>query len=137
MPQLANKRCLIAGGTTGIGRAAAQRFLEEGATVVIAGRAKEKGTAACKELAEVGRVHFVPCDVSDPKQVQDLFLQALEFLGGVDVLYHVAGISGRKFGDGPLHECTDAGWQATMDANLKSTFLTNRAAVRCALANGK
>ena len=46
------------------------------------------------------------------------------------MLYHVAGSSGRRFGDGPLHECTDAGWQATLDANLKSVFLTNRAAVR-------
>ena len=137
MPQLANKRCLIAGGTTGIGRAAAARFLEEGAKVVIAGRAPEKGTAACQELAELGPVHFVSCDVSDSWQVDDLLRQALDFLGGLDVLYHVAGISGRKFGDGPLHECTDAGWNATMDANLKSTFLTNRAAVRCFLAGGK
>ena len=46
------------------------------------------------------------------------------------MLYHVAGSSGRKHGDGPLHECTDAGWQATLDANLRSVFLTNRAAVR-------
>jgi NAD(P)-dependent dehydrogenase (short-subunit alcohol dehydrogenase family) len=134
MPQLANKRCLIAGGTTGIGRAAAARFLEEGAKVVIAGRSKEKGAAACKELALLGKVDFVPCDVSNSQQVDDLVRQALDFLGGLDVLYHVAGISGRKFGDGPLHECSDAGWKATMDANLTSTFLTNRAAVRHFLA---
>src|SRR5262249_26258017 len=137
MPQLANKRCLIAGGTTGIGRAAAARFLEEGARVVIAGRSAERGTAAHLGLAKLGQAEFAACDVSEPPQRQDLFLQALEFRGGLDVLYHVAGISGRKFGDGPLHECTDAGWQATMDANLKSTFLTNRAAIRCFLANGQ
>ena len=127
MPQLANKRCLIAGGTTGIGRAAAARFLQEGAKVVIAGRSAEKGTAARLGLAKLGQVEFAACDVSEPQQVEDLFLQALEFLGGLDVLYHVAGISGRKFGDGPLHECTDAGWQATFDANLdrKSTRLNS------------
>jgi NAD(P)-dependent dehydrogenase (short-subunit alcohol dehydrogenase family) len=51
-------------------------------------------------------------------------------LGGLDILYHVAGGSGRRHGDGPLHECTDEGWQYTLDVNLKSTFLTNRAAVR-------
>src|SRR5262249_4925918 len=56
--------------------------------------------------------------------------RTLKLLGGIDVLYHVAGMSGRRYGDGPLHECTDAGWQATLDGNLKSTFLTNRAAVR-------
>jgi NAD(P)-dependent dehydrogenase (short-subunit alcohol dehydrogenase family) len=62
--------------------------------------------------------------------VEELYRQATAHLGGLDVLYHVAGISGRRQGDGPLHECTDEGWQATIDANLKSTFLTNRAAVR-------
>jgi NAD(P)-dependent dehydrogenase (short-subunit alcohol dehydrogenase family) len=51
-------------------------------------------------------------------------------LGGLDVLYHVAGISGRKYGDGPLHECSDDGWQTTVDVNLRGLFLTNRAAVR-------
>jgi NAD(P)-dependent dehydrogenase (short-subunit alcohol dehydrogenase family) len=137
MAQLANKRCLIVGGTTGIGRAAAQRFLQEGARVLIVGRSQEKGTAACRELATIGPVQFVSCDVTDSKQVKDLSHLALDFLGGLDVLYHVAGISGRKFGDGPLHECTDAGWQATMDANLKSTFLTNRAAVSHFLAIGQ
>src|SRR5207253_10758226 len=59
-----------------------------------------------------------------------------ERLGGLNVLYHVAGISGRRQGDGPLHECTDDGWQATVDANLKSAFLTNRAAVRNFLPHG-
>src|SRR5262245_14538198 len=59
-----------------------------------------------------------------------MFLSIVPMLGGLDVLYHVAGISGRKHGDGPLHECSDRGWQATIDANLKSVFLTNRAAVR-------
>ena len=56
-------------------------------------------------------------------------------LGGrLDVLFHVAGISGRRFGDGPLHECTDEGWDAVMDVNARGLFLTNRAAVRQMLA---
>jgi NAD(P)-dependent dehydrogenase (short-subunit alcohol dehydrogenase family) len=55
---------------------------------------------------------------------------AVSHLGGLDTLYHVAGSSGRRFGDGPLHECTDDGWDATLAANLTSTFRTNRAAVR-------
>ena len=120
MDRLSNKRCLIVGGTGGIGQAAARRFVEEGARVVVAGlEAPETASAAA----------FVPCDATDPAQVSQLFEEARRLLGGLDVLYHVAGRSGRRFGDGPLHECTDAGWQATLDANLKSTFLTNRAAV--------
>ena len=135
--RLAGKRCLIVGGTTGIGYAAARRFLEEGAQVVIAGRSLEKGGAAVTELAPEGPVWFVGCDAAMTSQVDDLFQQVQGLLGRLDVLYHVAGISGRRYGDGPLHECTEDGWQATIDANLKSTFLTNRAAVRHFLREGR
>jgi len=121
---------LIVGGSTGIGRAAAERFLEEGARVVIAGRDSAKGIAAGAALAGKGEISFLVADAAEPEQVDALFRKAVLVLGGLDVLYHVAGISGRKHGDGPLHECSDAGWLATMDANLKSVFLTNRAAIR-------
>jgi NAD(P)-dependent dehydrogenase (short-subunit alcohol dehydrogenase family) len=132
--RLAGKRCLIVGGTTGLGRAAARRFLEEGARLVIAARSPDTGAATVNDLASAGPVHFVACDAAQPNQVAALYEQVLTSLGGLDVLYHVAGISGRRHGDGPLHECTDDGWQTTLDGNLKSTFLTNRAAVRHFLA---
>ncbi len=109
--RLADKRCLIVGGTTGLGLAAAARFLEEGARLVIAGRAPDKGAEAVAALAGRGPVRFVACDAADAVQVEHLFEETRTFLGGLDVLYHVAGISGRRFGDGPLHECTEAGWQ--------------------------
>ena len=128
--RLHNKRCLIVGGTSGIGLAAARRFLEEGAKLVIAGH-------------DDGNVPKLPdncllrtCDATSEVQVDSLFAETIRHLGGLDILYHVAGISGRKHGDGPLHECTEAGWQATIDANLKSVFLTNRAAVRQFLKQG-
>src|SRR5207253_4577807 len=54
--------------------------------------------------------------------------------GGCHGLYHVAGGSGRKMGDGPLHEITDEGWRATLDLNLTSVMYSNRAAVRHFLA---
>jgi NAD(P)-dependent dehydrogenase (short-subunit alcohol dehydrogenase family) len=127
MTQLSGKRCLIVGGTSGIGLAAARRFLAEGARVVIAGRDRARGAVAVQEL---GGAHFVAADARNPEQVAMLFDAAGDHLGGLDVLYHVAGVSGRKFGDGPLHECADDGWHATLDANLTSVFLTNRAAVR-------
>jgi NAD(P)-dependent dehydrogenase (short-subunit alcohol dehydrogenase family) len=128
--RLADKRCLIVGGTTGIGLAAARRFLEEGARLVVAGRSADSGAAAEAALTELGPVRYVPCDAARPEQVERLFTEAVTFLGHLDVLFHVAGISGRCHGDGPFHECSDEGWQATLDANLTSTFLTNRAALR-------
>jgi NAD(P)-dependent dehydrogenase (short-subunit alcohol dehydrogenase family) len=135
--RLANKRCLIVGGTTGIGLAAARRFLEEGARLVIAGRSADSGAAAQAALAALGPMLYVPCNAAHPEQVERLFAESVASLGGLDVLYHVAGISGRRYGDGPLHECTYEGWQATLDANLTSTFLTNRAALRHFLAQGQ
>ena len=132
--RLLGKRCLIVGGTTGLGLAAAARFLEEGARLVISGRSADKGAAAQKSLHDTGAVDFVACDASQPGQVEELFVRAVGVLGGLDVLYHVAGSSGRGHGDGPLHECTDEGWQHTIDANLRSTFLTNRSAVRLFLS---
>jgi NAD(P)-dependent dehydrogenase (short-subunit alcohol dehydrogenase family) len=135
--RLQDKRCLIVGGTTGLGLAAATRFLEEGARLVIAGRAVEKGETALQILRDKGPVTFHTCDAADSVQVQTLFERCVQSLGGLDVLYHVAGISGRRHGDGPLHECSDAGWQTTIDTNLRSVFLTNRVAVRCFLQQGQ
>ena|SRR5947209_8574803 len=128
--RLKDKRCLIVGGTTGLGLAAARRFLEEGAKLVVSGRSVDKGAAAMDALHGLGPVHFFAGDAADAVQVKLLFEHVTEALGGLDVLHHVAGISGRRHGDGPLHECTDDGWRATLDANLKSTFQTNRAAVQ-------
>ena len=55
---------------------------------------------------------------------------AKDLFGSLDVLCHVAGGSGRALGDGPLHECTLDGWRRTLELNLQSVFLTNRAAIR-------
>ena len=132
--RLHGKRCLIVGGTSGLGLAAATRFLGEGAGLVVSGRSMDKGTSAEKSLEKLGPAKFIACDAAQPGQVHVLFGQTVKLLGGLDVLYHVAGSSGRSYGDGPLHECTDEGWQHTLDANLKSVFLTNRAAVRLFMA---
>jgi NAD(P)-dependent dehydrogenase (short-subunit alcohol dehydrogenase family) len=131
---LAGKRCLIVGGTGGLGRAAARRFLEEGAAVMLAGHEPHQGDLAMIELCPIGKVAFLACDATEPEQVERLFAHTVALLGGLDVLYHVAGGSGRGAGDGPLHECSDKGWRATLETNLTSTFLTNRAALRHFLA---
>ncbi len=129
--RLADKRCLIVGGTSGIGLAAATRFLEEAAAVVVAGLPSDPlPKEAVAELHEIGSVGCVLCDARDPGAVASLFEEAIRQMGGLDVLFHVAGSSGRKHGDGALDECTDAGWHTTLMANLTTTFLTNRAAIR-------
>ena len=121
--QLAGKRCLIVGGTSGIGRAAVERFVAEGARVIVAGLEPAPGALVT--------------DVRDPSQVDELIRSTCGKLGGLDVLYHVAGSSGRQFGDGSLDECSDAGWQATLEANLTGVFHTNRSTIRHFLANNQ
>jgi NAD(P)-dependent dehydrogenase (short-subunit alcohol dehydrogenase family) len=129
--RLQGKRCLIVGGTSGIGLAAAARFVEEGARLVIAGPDAARGEAA---KAALGAAHFLRCDATVSADVAELFAGAVSLLGGLDVLYHVAGGSGRRFGDGSLHECSEDGWDATLALNLTSAFLTNRAMIRHLLA---
>ncbi|MGH7225804.1 MAG: SDR family NAD(P)-dependent oxidoreductase, partial [Gemmataceae bacterium] len=140
MGQLHGKRCLIVGGTGGIGLAAGQRFLDEGASLLLAGLPEPDPQSSLGRLRLDGdspsRVWATSVDATVAEQVEQLFAQARKLLGGLDVLYHVAGGSGRRWGDGPLHECSDEGWQATLNTNLTSTFLTNRAAVRCFLQQG-
>jgi NAD(P)-dependent dehydrogenase (short-subunit alcohol dehydrogenase family) len=135
MGRLAGKRCLIVGGTSGIGLAAARRFIAEGARVYVAGLEDEQSYEGIQALMECGQFLSGGCDARDPAAVEKNIEFMLTVYGGLDVLYHVAGASGRRYGDGPLHECTDEGWQATLDVNLKTTFVTNRAAIRHFLAH--
>lgn len=134
MGRMDGVNCLIVGGTGGIGLATVRRFLEEGAAVVFTGKTDEEVNAAVAALAAADappNFHGFPADATDPEAVEETFRRALDRLGGrLDALFHVAGISGRRFGDGPLHECSPEGWDAVMTANARSTFLTNRAAVR-------
>jgi NAD(P)-dependent dehydrogenase (short-subunit alcohol dehydrogenase family) len=129
--RLNGRTCLIVGGTSGIGLATTRRFLAEGAKVVMAGRSSVKSESSLGLFPPSAPVHFVAADASKPLEVDRLFRETLAILGGrLDVLFHVAGISGRRYGDGPLHECTDEGWETVLNTNARSTFLTNRAAVR-------
>ncbi|MCS6851752.1 MAG: SDR family oxidoreductase [Gemmataceae bacterium] len=129
--RLIGRRCLIVGGTSGIGLAAAKRFVAEGASVVIAGLDDGRSSPDVQDLLTAGAtVHALAADARNPQQAEWLLAETVARLGGLDVLYHVAGASGRRCGDGSLHECTDAGWSATLASNLLTVFHTNRAAVR-------
>jgi NAD(P)-dependent dehydrogenase (short-subunit alcohol dehydrogenase family) len=127
------RTCLIVGGTGGIGLATARRFLAEGARVVVSGRTPDEADEARGALAGLGLgpAWSIAAEATRADSVAALFDEAYNRLEGrLDVLFHVAGISGRRFGDGPLHECSEQGWDAVMDANARSVFLTNREAVR-------
>lgn len=126
--QLDGKSIVVIGGTSGLGLSAARAFLEAGAKVVITGRDEQKVAAAEKELGR-NVIGFV-ADAGDPKSAPAAINIALGNFQRFDGLYHVAGGSGRRQGDGPLHELTDDGWEFTIHQNLTSLIYSNRAAVQ-------
>lgn len=117
-----------------MGLAAAEAFVREGARVVLVGRNPESGAEAVAKLGDAARL--VSGDAVDPTIAECAVDLAVSEFGKLDGLYHVAGGSGRKRGDGPLHELTDEGWHYTLDLNLTSLMNSNRAALRCFLRQG-
>ncbi len=116
------------GGTSGLGLSAAKAFVAEGAKVVIVGRDAGKVAAAEKELGKAAL--GLAADAMDPKAAPAAIQIALGNFRGFHGLYHVAGGSGRRQGDGPLHQLTGEGWEFTINENLTSLFYSNRAAAQ-------
>jgi NAD(P)-dependent dehydrogenase (short-subunit alcohol dehydrogenase family) len=129
---LDGKSIVVIGGTTGLGLSAARAFVQAGARVVVVGRDAENCAAAQAHFGAAGSA--LAADAREATTAPAAIEEAVRRFGKFDGLYHVAGGSGRQMGDGPLHELTDEGWQATFDLNLTSLMLSNRAAVRQFLA---
>lgn len=126
---------VVIGGTTGLGLSGAEAFLRAGARgVVVTGRNPDSAAAARAKLGD--RADALAGDATSPAHAPAAIALARQRFGRFDALYHVAGGSGRRFGDGPLHEVTDDGLRATLELNLHSLILSNRAAVREFLAQG-
>lgn len=126
---------VIIGGTTGLGLSAALRLVSEGAQVVVVGRNAENAQQAARTLGDQARA--VVGDATDSATAGEAIEAARNAFGRFDGLYHVAGGSGRRFGDGPLHEVTDEGVARTLELNLHSVIFSNRAAVQAFLAAGE
>lgn len=131
---LEGKVVVVVGGTTGLGLSGVRACLEAEARVVAVGLPGADVRALGKDLGRAARV--VEGDARDPAVAREAIRTARSEFGGFDALYHVAGGSGRSFGDGPLHEITDAGWDETLRLNLTSVFHSSRAAAEDFLARG-
>src|SRR5688572_9522467 len=117
-----------------MGLSAAHACVNAGARVVVVGRDPKNAEAAGSTLGEAAAV--VTGDAADPRTAECSIETAVSRFGGFHGLYHVAGGSGRKAGDGPLHDISDEGWRFTINLNLTSLFNSNRAAVRQFLRQG-
>lgn len=127
-PALQGKTIVIIGGTTGMGLSAARACVAAGANTVVVGNASDRIHAALELLGTSSR--GMTADATDSRSAESAIDLAVREFGKFDGLYHVAGGSGRRAGDGPLHELTDDGWDFTCRLNLSSLIWSNRAAVR-------
>lgn len=123
---LDNKTAIVTGGARGIGRAVVQRFLEEGARVVLADIDEEAGTIAESELVAHGQIRFIACDVSERLDVRNLIAETVDAFGDIDVLVNNAGIVvGAEFLDLDPED-----FERVMKVNLTGYFLTGQAVAR-------
>lgn len=136
MERFANRRVLVTGAGSGIGRATVHRILSEGGTVVGAD-VNEAGLAeTAKQAAERGvadRLTTVPIDVSDEASVQAGVASAVETLGGLDALVNAAGI----LRSAHTHEMPLADWNRIITTNLTGTFLMIRESLGALLSSGR
>jgi NAD(P)-dependent dehydrogenase (short-subunit alcohol dehydrogenase family) len=121
MRALEGKVAIITGATSGIGAAAARRFVSEGALVVLGGRREALGAALVTELIEAGgQAVFLAMNVTRRADQEALVALALSRFGRLDAAFDNAGIEAT----GSLLEFDEAQWQAVFDTNVKGAFLS-------------
>lgn len=134
---LAEKVCIITGGASGIGRATATLFAQEGARVAILDLDEAGGQQTVEEIqAHDGTAIIVRTDVSVAQDVEAAVKRTVDKFGRLDVIFNGAGLSGRKWGDGPAADCTEEAWDRVLAINLKSVFLGCKYAIREMLKTG-
>lgn len=127
MKRFVDKVALVTGSSSGIGKAIALRFGEEGAKVVITARRKALCEQTAREISQRGgEACVIQTDVSQESQVNRLFQSAVGHYGRVDIAVHNAGI----FGGTRIGDTTTKVFDEVMDVNLRGTFFCCRAAFR-------
>jgi NAD(P)-dependent dehydrogenase (short-subunit alcohol dehydrogenase family) len=119
---------LITGALTGIGRATAVAFANDGASLVVSGRREEVGQALAAELRGLGaEVEFIKADVRREEAVRDLVDRTVERFGRLDVVVNSAGTEGTP---GPVVDQTGDSYAATFDTNVLGTVMGMKHAMR-------
>jgi NAD(P)-dependent dehydrogenase (short-subunit alcohol dehydrogenase family) len=147
--RLRDKVALITGGTSGIGRATAVLFAQEGAKVAIVGRDEVRGHEVVAEIERAGgqscgvplprrcglaqgTALFLRCDVRLAEECRRAVDETVRAFGRLDILFNNAGV----FYPHTILDCTEEEWDLTVDICLKGTFLMSRFALPIMIAQG-
>ena len=134
--RLKDKVALITGGSRGIGFATADRFLQEGAVVILTASSQgsaDRAVAQLKEKHPSGTVAGISPDLSSLESVRTAFQEATSVYGCIDILVNNAGVSEST----PCMEYTEETFDKVMDLNIKGVFNATRAAAECMVARGE
>ncbi|MGI9611478.1 MAG: SDR family NAD(P)-dependent oxidoreductase [Acidimicrobiales bacterium] len=122
MGELDGQVAIVTGSTRGIGRGIAERFVAEGAQVVVNGTSRDPVLAIAAELD----AHPEPCDLGDPAQAAAMVANTAERFGRLDIVVNNAGLALDNYITG----ATDERWQRVLDVNLTGAFVVLREATR-------
>ncbi|WP_026381546.1 SDR family NAD(P)-dependent oxidoreductase [Afifella pfennigii] len=123
---LENKVAIVTGGARGIGLAIAERFVSDGARVVIADIDDDAGSDAAERLGDLGPVRFIHCDVGEKLAVRNLLASAVDAFGDIDILVNNAGVVHA----GDFLEISEEDFERVLCVNLKGAFLVAQAVAR-------
>jgi NAD(P)-dependent dehydrogenase (short-subunit alcohol dehydrogenase family) len=131
--RLINKVALITGGNSGIGRATALLFAQEGAKIALTGRNEERGNNVVEEIRRAsGRAFFIRSDVRIAKDCERAVDETLRQFGRLDILFNNAGV----FYPHTVVDCPEEEWDMTIDVNLKGTYLMSKLVLPPMIAQG-
>ena len=123
--RLEEKRALVTGAGSGIGRHTAQRFAQEGAAVMCADRNGDTAAETAAMIADSGgRAGSLQADVTDAARVTSMIAETVSELGGLDTVINNAGVTIV----GAAHDLEESDWDKELDVNLKSVYLVSKAA---------
>jgi NAD(P)-dependent dehydrogenase (short-subunit alcohol dehydrogenase family) len=133
MGVLEGRKALITGGSSGIGRATALLFAEEGAMVSVVDIDREGGEAVAAAITgKGGKALFLPCDVSLSGECRGAVEKTVDNFDGLDILFNNAGIIHRA----TLLDTTEEDWERAMAVNVRSVFLMSRFAIPFMIDSG-
>lgn len=122
MNGLLQDKVLLITGSSGIAAETIRQAVKQSAKIFFCSWDEASCIALKEEFAETDCVDYLAGDLVDPLVAPQIVAGCLERFGKISALFNVAGISGRRYGDGPVHECTENGWQYTMQANATTQY---------------